>query len=62
MSVGQQRRREREERKKKMLVDQKCVDLAEHFLGANATLDDLQNLAEMIQQACEDFMAGDILE
>lgn len=40
----------------KMSVDQKCYDLAEYFMdGINWRPEDKQELAEAIQQICEDM-------
>lgn len=41
---------------RKMLVDQKCYELACHFMdGLNWRPEDKQELAEAIQQLCEDM-------
>lgn len=51
-------------KKRKMLVDQKCVDLAEHFLSDTPTLntpENRQSMAEDIQYACEDWYLGKVL-
>lgn len=45
---------------RKKLVDAMCADLAKHFLGEfkYATAIDETELAEAIQDICEDFCAG----
>jgi hypothetical protein len=42
-----------------MIVDQKCWDLAEHFLSqvkGHVTEMDKQEFAELIQRCCEEFI------
>ena len=50
-------RAERLGRHRRMTVDEKSVDLAKHFLTDvhGATAEDETELAESIQQVCEDF-------
>jgi hypothetical protein len=45
-------------RKGKMLVDTKCVDLAEHFCQDPEHKPHVQSLAEAIQEAVESFLSS----
>ncbi len=46
--------------KKRMLVDEKCVELAAHFLSdiSASKPEDVTELAEILQACCEDFTAS----
>jgi hypothetical protein len=62
MRIGQKRRRAREARRKTIGVDPKCEELARHFLSDyDNKPEDITELAEIIQDRCEGFIA-DVFE
>jgi hypothetical protein len=47
-------------KEKKTFVDEECMELAKHFLDNPANTPNVQNLAETIQQAIEDWFKGHV--